>query len=568
MKVLAINGSPRTRNSNTDRILQPFLAGAAAAGADCEVVYAAEMDVNDCRGCFACWNRTPGICVYHDDMPGLLEQIRGADYLVWAGPLYYYGMTARLQRIMERTLPLIKPYMIWNGERYVHPRRYEKEPKTVLISNCGFPDRINFRALQETFKLMLGDSPSASILCTGGELLGVDDLPGQFDWYLAAVHAAGRELISEGRIAEETERTLARSLVTADIFVPIANASWKVPGDEPPLPSDWSGKSTVKSLQGDCRLSQSDRDGSMHGLVTGMAMNFKPEAARNLAAVIQYEFTGREPGEYYLEIVNGSCIARSGQHPAPQLTIYSPSDVWRSISEGRLEGSTALMNGQYRFDGDLSLLMKLNQLFSGADPVPPVSQAKRSGGPLPIPGMGWLTVAFIPWVIFWVFSGWYGTAASVGALGLASIILLYRWVYWEISVMDAGSAVFFTVATGAGFITPAFMGHYGMVLGNLTLAALWAGTLMSEQPLTASYSKYKFAAEIQGTPLFIRINGILTAFWVVIYIVQAAIAIAAPPEPRLRAIWIAAINLLLIPAFIFTKRFPTWFISHRARDLR
>jgi multimeric flavodoxin WrbA len=52
MNILAINGSPKGKYGNTDRILQPFLQGAAAAGADCETIYAKDLDVKECTGCF------------------------------------------------------------------------------------------------------------------------------------------------------------------------------------------------------------------------------------------------------------------------------------------------------------------------------------------------------------------------------------------------------------------------------------------------------------------------------------------------------------------------------------
>ncbi|MGE5372997.1 MAG: NAD(P)H-dependent oxidoreductase [Solirubrobacterales bacterium] len=571
MNVVAINGSPKAAKSNTDKILQPFLTGAAEAGAVCETVYAAELEVKDCCGCFTCWNKTPGVCVYNDDMPGLLERIRDADYVVWAGPLYFYGMTARLQRIIERTLPLVKPYIIWNGERYVHLQRYEKRPKLVLVSNCGFPERVNFNSLQETFSLLSGGhGPAAAVMCTGGELLGVEELNGQFDWYIAAAYAAGRELIKEGRMADETEHTLARSLVPVDIFVTMANSSWNVPGDDPPtlseVLSERSRDNTASTQEQVRQLTDTDIGNSMRGLIAAMANNYRPEAERNLASVIQYEVSGNEPGQYFLVIESGRCTAFEGRHTSPKLTIYTSSQIWRSIAEGKLEGSTALMNGQYRFEGDLALLMKLNQLFRSAHPASPVPNVRRTGGPLPIPGMQWLTVAFAPWIAFWVFSGRYGVAACAGALGLATIILFYRWLYLEVSMMDAGSPLFFAAALGLFLVAPSALSNYGMVLGNLTLAALWAGTLMTEQPLTAVYSKHKYPLEIQATPLFIRINVILTTFWVLIYITQAAIAIMAPVQPVLRGIWLAGVNLLLIPAFIFTSRFPAWFISRRANQ--
>lgn len=50
-KILAINGSPRARRGNTDKILQPFLEGAAEAGAATETLYLKELRIQECRGC-------------------------------------------------------------------------------------------------------------------------------------------------------------------------------------------------------------------------------------------------------------------------------------------------------------------------------------------------------------------------------------------------------------------------------------------------------------------------------------------------------------------------------------
>jgi len=48
MKILALQGSPRGRAGVTDYVLQRFLAGAAAAGAEVETIYLAQKthDVN------------------------------------------------------------------------------------------------------------------------------------------------------------------------------------------------------------------------------------------------------------------------------------------------------------------------------------------------------------------------------------------------------------------------------------------------------------------------------------------------------------------------------------------
>ena len=110
MKILAIQGSPRPKaGSNTEILLQEFLKGARSAGAETETVYLTEKKIHPCVGCFTCWVKTPGVCVFKDDMPELLEKVRDCQVLVYAFPLYNYNMTALTKAFQERILPLVHP---------------------------------------------------------------------------------------------------------------------------------------------------------------------------------------------------------------------------------------------------------------------------------------------------------------------------------------------------------------------------------------------------------------------------------------------------------------------------
>lgn len=184
--LLAINGSPRGRESNTERLLQPFLAGAREAGATTETIYVTDLKINDCRGCFTCWTSTPGRCVFRDDMLEVLAKIKAADILVLGTPLYHYGMTARLKRLLERTLPLADPHIIKNGDHYTHPgREGDFNSGMVLIANCGFPDRRHFSALEEHMRQLTKDRPErllASILCAGGRSCATAAQPSTGTW--------------------------------------------------------------------------------------------------------------------------------------------------------------------------------------------------------------------------------------------------------------------------------------------------------------------------------------------------------------------------------------------------
>lgn len=230
MKIVAFNGSPRGRLGNTDCIVQPFLEGAREAGAETETVYLNEKQINHCIGCFACWLKTPGVCIHQDDMPALLEKIRKADLLVYAVPLYVYTVSGLMKDFMDRIIPLIKPYIVKRGNQYIHPTRYEEEwpKKMVLISNCGYPERHHFAGLVETFRQFSASAPdlklTASILCAAGGVLTAPDNEEMIRWYVDAARCAGREVAVQGIIMPETQKVLDRSLVDPETYTQWANA--------------------------------------------------------------------------------------------------------------------------------------------------------------------------------------------------------------------------------------------------------------------------------------------------------------------------------------------------------
>jgi putative sterol carrier protein len=359
MKILAINGSPRGKKGNTDRILKPFLEGAREAGAETEVVYLKDKTINYCLGCFTCWTKTPGVCVHKDDMPELLEKIRQADTMVYATPLYVFTVTAQMKTFMDRHIPLIKPYILKRGDQLIHPPRYEaRHDKVVLISNCGFPERHHFSGLVETFRCFtsgLESGLTATILCAAGEMLRRPALQEGLRWYFEAARRAGREVVEQGHITPETQEVLDRLIVEPEVYAEMANAYW----------DRTLARSEAKAGPGTPLPPPASRD-TMRDIVSGMAMAFDAEAAGDLQAVVQFDVSGKEPGQYYMHIAEGTCAAFEGVHPDPALTIHTPSEVWMAISSGEMNGATALMTGEYSVKGNLGLLMRFDKLFSAA----------------------------------------------------------------------------------------------------------------------------------------------------------------------------------------------------------
>ena len=99
-KIVVLVGSMR-KGGNTDLLARSFVEGARKNN-DVEVVSVADVRVNPCRGCNACYSSEGNLCIQKDDMSGIYAKLAGADVLVIASPVYFYGITSQLKAIIDR----------------------------------------------------------------------------------------------------------------------------------------------------------------------------------------------------------------------------------------------------------------------------------------------------------------------------------------------------------------------------------------------------------------------------------------------------------------------------------
>ena len=108
MKIAVLNGSPRSKQ-NTSAIIGAFCDGAEAAGHTCAVLHVGKMRIGGCIGCEYCHNKGNGNCVLKDDFQKVLPAYKECDMIVFASPLYYLGITSKLQAAIERIYCIGKP---------------------------------------------------------------------------------------------------------------------------------------------------------------------------------------------------------------------------------------------------------------------------------------------------------------------------------------------------------------------------------------------------------------------------------------------------------------------------
>lgn len=560
MKILAINGSPKGKRSNTWRLTCAFLEGiniqeenGGAQAPEIETLNIGSLNLKPCLGCFSCWNKTPGECCIHDDMQGVIDKILWADVVVWSFPLYYFGLPGQLKTLIDRQLPMSLPFMCTETESGGHPSRYDMSGKrTVVISTCGFyTAQGNYDCVTNLYDRLCGKGGYTAIFCGQGELFRVKELSERTDEYLSWVKKAGQEFASGG-ISGETRGKLDRNLFPRDVFEAMADASWGV-GE--------SGEKEDPSLV----------------FTRQMAALYRKESWQEHDVVLDMNYT--DIGKVY-RITLGQKGSRVEVEPedgfADSFTtrINTPFDVWRSIASGEIAGDEALMKHLYSVDGDFDLMMHWDDFFGAAS-----SAGAGAGGDNPnviegVNGQGEgnsksasepktnMLLLLIPWIVFWVvasINGFWGSLVSVAVCVLLPV-LMHRTkatLYDQVSGLGVGAC---SVALLAG-ASPILV----IPVSYLLFGLMWTVSCFLKVPLTAHYSKNGYNGEAAlRNPIFMRTNRILTAAWGVLYLVTPIWTYFIIQTDA--ASYVGAINSVL-PALmgVFTAWFQKWYPRYIAR---
>lgn len=118
-RILIVLGGGR-RGGNTSQLAEAFAKGAAEAGHQVETISLNETVVKGCLGCNACRYGKP--CIQRDGFNELVPKIKAADLIVFASPLYFWTLSARLKAFIERF------YCIAQQDENPPYGRYEKFP--------------------------------------------------------------------------------------------------------------------------------------------------------------------------------------------------------------------------------------------------------------------------------------------------------------------------------------------------------------------------------------------------------------------------------------------------------
>ena len=104
MDLLVVSGS-RNPEGQTARAIKALVGGAAEGGCQFKTFFLPRMNLERCRQCEDHgWGlcRAEGRCIIEDDFAMLVEEIRKADAIVFATPVYFSDLSESLRAFLDR----------------------------------------------------------------------------------------------------------------------------------------------------------------------------------------------------------------------------------------------------------------------------------------------------------------------------------------------------------------------------------------------------------------------------------------------------------------------------------
>ena len=104
-------------------------------------------------------------------------------------------------------------------------------------------------------------------------------------------------------------------------------------------------------------------DSTPQQVFDGMRQSFQADKAKGVHARYQWELSGPQGGQWWIDVDDGKCKMGKGKISHPNVTFLAKDKDWVAVSNGQLGGTWAYMTGRLKIRGDQGLARKLGQIF-------------------------------------------------------------------------------------------------------------------------------------------------------------------------------------------------------------
>lgn len=91
---------------------------------------------------------------------------------------------------------------------------------------------------------------------------------------------------------------------------------------------------------------------------------FMPEKANGVSAIIQIELSGEGAGNWIVKIAEGKLEVGEGLADSPAMILQMAASDYVALSRGEVNPIALLKTGRVKFQGDMGLALKFQQMFN------------------------------------------------------------------------------------------------------------------------------------------------------------------------------------------------------------
>lgn len=232
MKIVAINSSFRGSKGFSKILIDKIFEGAHAEGAECEIVNLAELKINHCIDCQVCQKPDHFLkCVFHDkdDVAMVYDKMRAADMILFATPVYTFGMSSLLKILIERyySTANVGAFNFTKSGLFFHDvdDTFSKKPFVTLVICDNLEDEMTANAVSffKTYGRFMDSERVGTLVRKSAGMFGLDPGNRSENPVIANVYRsyvqAGKELAGSGRISRKTEKNANAPMVKMPFFV-------------------------------------------------------------------------------------------------------------------------------------------------------------------------------------------------------------------------------------------------------------------------------------------------------------------------------------------------------------
>jgi putative sterol carrier protein len=104
-------------------------------------------------------------------------------------------------------------------------------------------------------------------------------------------------------------------------------------------------------------------DSTPQEVFDSMRGSFQPARAKGVHARYQWDLSGPQGGQWWIDVEDGKYKMGKGKIPNPSVTFIAKDKDWVAICHDQLSGTWAYLTGRLKVRGDQAIARKLGKIF-------------------------------------------------------------------------------------------------------------------------------------------------------------------------------------------------------------